>query len=279
MKFKFIPRLSASIVLVLLSGLPSAVSAQQVSVPATFHRQEHALSCEVATLKMALGVHGLNITESELIAKLPFDATPKSGGVWGDPNQGFVGDIDGRMLIDGYGVYWDPIAALGDRYASASVLQHGSPQQLARAIAAGNSVIIWGYYGERAVYGWQTPAGQPIHAMGGQHTRLVYGFDGPLDAPTRFYLLDPLSGRLSWSTTELMRNWSSLHHMGVVVAAHPRWVRVPGDAKIWEIDSKKNTRRWVTTWNTFTKRGGSPPAVTDVTRAALLQYASGLPII
>lgn len=277
MKLKFLSRLCAGIILILSSGIPSAVSAQQVSVPATFHRQEHALSCEVATLKMALGVHGLNVAESELIAKLPFDTTPKSRGVWGDPNQGFVGNIDGRMLIDGYGVYWDPIAALGDSYASTSVLQHGSPQQLAHAIVAGNPVIIWGYYGERAVYGWQTPAKQPIHAVGSQHTRLVYGFDGPVDAPTRFYLIDPLSGHLSWSTAELMHNWSSFHHMGVVVAARPRWVRVPGDAKIWEIDSTKQTRRWITTWDAFTKRGGSPSAVTDITRAALLQYASNPP--
>lgn len=268
----------AGIVLGLLVGGPSIASAQQVSVPATFHRQEHALSCEIATLKMALGVHGLVVSESELIAQLPFDTTPKSRGVWGNPNQGFVGNIDGRMLVDGYGVYWDPIAKLGNHYATASVMRNGSPEQLARAITAGNPVIIWGYYGSRAAHSWQTPAGQPVHAVNGEHTRLVYGFDGPLTTPTRFYLLDPLSGPLTWSTAELMHNWSSLNHMGVVVEKHSRWVRVPGTSQVWELDHERNTRRWVTTWEVFTARGGTPTAVADIEQAKLQHYTLGEPI-
>ena len=266
------------VVAVALVGLPHAAFAQQVSVPASFHRQERALSCEVATLKMALKVHGIEVSESELIARLPFDVTPRGNGIWGDPNVGFVGRIDGRMLHDGYGVYWDPIAALGERYAAASVMRHGSPQQLARAITAGNGVIIWGYYGKRAVYNWQTPAGNVVHAMNGQHTRLVYGFDGSVEAPTRFYLIDPLSGPLSWSTEELMHNWSSFQHMGVIVAARSRWVRVPGDVAVWEIDDKNNTRRWVMTWRTFVSRGGSAAAVADIDNQELLKYYVGAPI-
>jgi uncharacterized protein YvpB len=276
---RFLLRFSAASLLIFSATLPVTVNAQQVRLPATFHRQEHALSCEVATLKMALGVLNINVPESELIANLPFDTTAKRRGVWGDPNQGFVGNINGRMLIDGYGVYWNPLAALGNKYATTSIMQHGSPSQLAHTLAAGNPVIIWGYYGPRAVHGWRTPTGQSIHAVSGQHTRLVYGFDGPAAAPTHFYLLDPLSGPLTWSTAELMHNWSSLQHMGVVVAAHPQWVRVPGDSKVWKINAKNNTRRWVTTWQTFTALGGSKTMITDLDQAALQQYAAQEPII
>lgn len=252
--------------------------AQQVQVPIEFHRQEHTLSCEVATLKMALKTHGIDVSEAELITQLPFEPTPKQPGIWGDPNDGFVGSIDGRMLVSGYGVYWDPIARLGTHYAHTTVLQHGSAEQLAGHIAAGNPVIIWGYYGNRAVHSWHTPDGTPIKAVNGEHTRVVYGFDGPPSAPTRFYLMDPLSGKITWSTKELMHNWSALHHMGVVVAAQPRWVRVPGDTRIWEISRDRTTRHWVTTWNVFIRQGGSTAAVKTIDTASLLTYKSGLPI-
>lgn len=266
------------VAVVLVASFPLIATAQQVSVPASFHRQEHRLSCEVATLKMALKVHGIEVPESKLIATLPFDRTPRGNGIWGDPNVGFVGNIDGRMLGDGYGVYWDPIATLAKQYGAASVLRHGSPSQLARAIAAGNPVIIWGYYGERAPYSWQTPAGTTIHTMAGEHTRLVYGFDGSVDSPTRFYLIDPISGLHNWSTNELMHNWSSFQHMGVIVAAGRQWVRVPGDMVVWEMDDKKNTRREILTWNAFISRGGSAATVTDIDNKNLLHYTIGEPI-
>src|SRR4051812_39677798 len=74
-------------------------SALTASLSVTWHRQEHALSCEIAALKMALSNYGLDIPESELIARLPFTG-PK-----GDPSVAFVGDINGRMGTSGYGVY------------------------------------------------------------------------------------------------------------------------------------------------------------------------------
>ncbi|MDZ4225328.1 MAG: C39 family peptidase [Candidatus Andersenbacteria bacterium] len=143
---------------------PRVLHADSMRLPITFHRQEHSLSCEIATLKMVLGIHGIDVAEAELIAKLPFDLTPRDSGRWGNPNKGFVGNIDGRMLVDGYGVYWDPIARIGAQYAETTVLEDGSPQELAQHVAAGNPVIIWGYYGQRKAYSWLTPDGTPIKA-------------------------------------------------------------------------------------------------------------------
>lgn len=257
---------------------PGTVHAQEVSVPAVFHRQEQSLSCEIATLKMALQVHDISVSERELISQLAFDPTPKGSGIWGDPYTGFVGKIDGRMLVDGYGVYWDPIAAVGNKYAVASVMKNGSPSQLARAIASGNPVIIWGHYGTGDLYSWKTPAGKQIRAVDGEHTRIVYGFDGPVYAPTRLYLIDPFTGPFSWSPDELMDNWSSFDHTGVVVSKSPLWVRIPGEIDIWELDSKKNVRRLITTWGTFIARGGSSGLVVDIARATLTKYVPGTSI-
>lgn len=252
---------------------PALAHAQQVSVPTVFHRQEHTLSCEVASLKTALKVLGIEVSEADLITQLPFDPTPKSRGIWGNPNQGFVGNINGRMLVDGYGVYWDPIAALGQRYARTEIIQNSSPQILARAIAAGHPVIIWGYYGTGSVHTWKTPAGAPIRAVSGEHTRVVFGFDGPVDSPTRFYLMDPLTGSFSWSTSELIRNWSSFHSTGVIVS--PRWVRVPGDNKIWEISADGTKRHWVTRWSVFIARGGGSATIISIAKEKLEKYTMG----
>lgn len=258
--------------------LPVSTDAS-VRLPVQLHRQEHSLSCEVATLKMALDAHGVVIPESELIAKLPFDPTPKDGGVWGDPNKGFVGSIDGAMLVNGYGVYWDPIAAVGDGYADAEVIRHGSASDVARHLADGNPVIVWGYYGRRAVYNWRTSAGATVKAVNGEHTRIVYGFDGTVENPTRFYLIDPIDGHMSWSTEEFMHNWSALNHMGVVVKPPREWVRLSGDTKVWEINRQENTRRWVTTWNVFISRGGAAESIRGINAAELMQYSAGADIL
>lgn len=264
----------------LLAGVVLALPALgEVRLPVSDHRQEHSLSCEVAALKIALSAHGISVSESELISKLPFDPAPKIPGSWGDPNRGFVGKINGKMLVDGYGVYWDPIAQLGENYAPTQVIRNGSAADIARQISGGNPVIIWGYFGRRAAYHWRSSAGQPIQAINGEHTRVVYGYDGTVENPTRFYLLDPLYGRMNWSTEQLMHNWSALGHMAVVVLPPREWVRIPGDPKVWEIDLRANTRRWVTTWETFIRRGGSPAAVTNISSEKLLYYQPGPDII
>lgn len=239
--------------------LPASVAlAQQVAVPITWHRQEHSLSCETATLQMALGTHNIAVTEDELITHLTFDPTPRSNGVWGDPYTGFVGSIDGRMLQTGYGVYWDSIAALGKHYAHTQVITNGSATVLAQQVAAGNPVIIWGHSGNPTGTTWQTPAGKTIQGINGEHTRVVYGFDGTVKNPTRFYLMDPDTGQHTWLTAELMSNWGSFQHSGVVVfPKKPRWVRVPGETKVWEINREGSLRQWVTTWARLVTRDGA----------------------
>ncbi len=207
---------------------------------------------------MALGTHNIAVTEDELMAHLTFDPTPRSNGVWGDPYTGFVGSINGRMLQTGYGVYWDPIAQLGKRYAQTHVIKNGSATMLAQHITAGNPVIIWGHSENPTVATWQTPTEKMIQGINGEHTRVVYGFDGTVKNPTRFYLMDPDVGQRTWSTAELMNNWDSFQHSGVVVAPKkPRWVRIPGETKVWEINREGELRQWVTTWARLVARGGT----------------------
>ena len=185
-------------------------------LPASYHRQEHSLSCEIASLKMALSVYGLDIPESELINKLKFDPTGRSKTSWGDPYTGFVGNIDGKMMGDGYGVYWDPIAAVGDQYLNAEVKKF-TAQTLAAEIADGRPVVSWGYSGRGKKYYWATSEGKKITAVNGEHARTIVGFTGSVDSPTTFIIFDPIYGKLTWKTKDLMNNWAPFDNMGVVL--------------------------------------------------------------
>ena len=257
-----------------VSGLLSTGSST-VELPVAFHRQEHSLSCEIATLKMALALYGTEVSETELINALPFDPTPKGGGIWGDPNKGFVGDIDGRMLVDGYGVYWDPIAKVGMKYKRTSVLRNSNAAAVAAHIAAGRPVIVWGYFGRYKAYSWTSSSGTPVRAVNGEHTRIVTGFSGPVSAPTSFTIIDPIYGPAQWSTAKFVENWTSLGQHGVVVYPEPRWVRVKDNPRVWEISEDGTTRHWVRSPAILYARGGSMDLVLAIDNAQIVRYRIG----
>lgn len=262
-----------------VAGVMSVRGSMDVQLPVTFHRQEHSLSCEIATLKMALGNYGVDIPEAELIAQMPYDTTAKGGGVWGDPNVGFVGDIDGKMLIDGYGVYWDPIAKVGLRHKRTEVLRNSTAAVVAGHLLAGRPVIVWGYYGRYQAFNWRTADGENIQAVNGEHTRVVTGFRGTADAPTHFSLIDPIDGKLTWTVEKFMENWTSLGRHGVVVYPHPRWVRAVDDTRVWEISADGTTRHWVRSPEDLEASGGFAGAVKVIDNKELLRYKQGSDVV
>jgi uncharacterized protein YvpB len=191
------------------------LSVTRLSVP--FHRQEHNLSCEVATLVMALQYRGVNVSEATLISAIGFDPTPKANGVWGNPYQAFVGDIDGHQSSTGYGVYWDPVATAAKQYRPARVISGGKLSDITAEIKKGNPVIFWGTAGTGRRIDWKTPSGQSIMAVSGEHTRVAIGFIGSADNPTKIITLDPLFGEKYFSQSSFMANWAVLGYRGVVV--------------------------------------------------------------
>jgi len=262
-----------------VAGMFDVRGVMDVQLPTKFHRQEHSLSCEIATLKMALQTVGVNIPESDLIAQLPFDTTPKSRGVWGDPNKGFVGDIDGKMLVDGYGVYWEPIAKVGLRYKRTEVISGGSAKDVAQHLAAGRPVIVWGNYGRTKKYSWSASDGSLVDAVNGEHTRIVTGFSGSANNPTSFSLIDPLYGPMTWSASKFMANWGLLGNKAVVVYPHPKWIRQTNSGQIWEVSKDGLSRSWVTSWEVFVRRGGYKEAVVEITPSELNGYKRGADIV
>ncbi|HXK36757.1 MAG TPA: C39 family peptidase [Candidatus Paceibacterota bacterium] len=186
-----------------------------------FDAQDHALSCEVAALKMALATRGIHVSESELLEVVGFDPTPKQqeGGriIWGDPQQGFVGNIDGRMPTTGYGVHWEPIARAAKQWRAARAVEEMTPNGLAQELAVGNPVIVWGYLGDGKPYEWQTSDGTPVRTVLHEHTFVVYGYVGTVDWPEGFYLMDPIYGPRYWDTTKLFDRMEKLGYGAVIL--------------------------------------------------------------
>ena len=54
-------------------------------------------------------------------------------------------------------------------------------------------------------------------AINGEHTRVVIGFIGPADNPSKIITLDPLSGEKYFTKASFMSNWGLLNNSAVVV--------------------------------------------------------------
>jgi len=190
-------------------------------LPITFDPQDHALSCEIATLKMVLAYRGAGVPESTLIRLVGTDGVAKTTRdgelLWGDPNKGFVGNIDGRMPATGYGIYWEPIAGAARAYREASVIYALTPPEIAEQIREGNPLIVWGYLGSGERLQWRTPEDAVINAVLHEHTFVLHGFRGSVGDPKGFYLMDPIYGERYWDTDTFMDNWKALGYHGVAV--------------------------------------------------------------
>jgi uncharacterized protein YvpB len=180
--------------------------------------QDQPLSCEAAALKMALAGVGVKVTEKMIMNRVGYDPTPHKGKIWGDPNKAFVGNIAGRQITTGYGVYWGPIAKAAQKWRPTSTaFSKGTVTQLTAAIKAGHPVVVWGVIGSAYSTTWKTRAGKTIYAWKGEHARTVVGFYGSASQPTAFIINDPVAGRLTWSSATLLKNWTTFNRSGVIV--------------------------------------------------------------
>jgi len=187
-----------------------------------FDKQDYILSCEVATLKMAFAYKGLKIEEDELFRKLPIDDKPPlfedDGTIrWSDPNQVFVGNRNGKMFQDGYGVHWRPIAKLARNYRDAGAFSDWTIEDIRAEIDDNNPVIIWGYYGPGETHKWYTWEGRRVDAVKFEHTFLVHGYE-TVDGQIKFInVIDPNRGKMKLGVDDFKLLWSFYNNSGVVI--------------------------------------------------------------
>ncbi|MFA6919161.1 MAG: C39 family peptidase [Patescibacteria group bacterium] len=190
-----------------------------VKLAVSYHHQEHTLSCEVASLLMALNYKGVQITESELIRQLPVsDSGARSkNNTWGDPNLGFVGNINGTMPNTGYGVYEQPIYDLAIKYRPAKIITNVTLSDLITELTNNNPIVVWGVVGAGKDISWKTPEGKIIKAKLDEHARTLIGFTGQSNNPQLMILLDPIYGEIRLSVTDFLKNWGMLDKRAVVI--------------------------------------------------------------
>jgi uncharacterized protein YvpB len=181
--------------------------------------QDHALSCEAASLKMALNGKGVYVSEEDIMRKIGYDQTRHKGNIWGDPYQAYVGDIDGKICETGYGVYWEPVAKAAQNFREAEAFSGWKLEDIVREIELGNPVIVWGTLpvGTLTDCSWYTPDGKYIKAYRETHVRLMIGFIGDAENPLKIILNDPLAGRLYWSVAFFLTNWKVFGYSGVAI--------------------------------------------------------------
>lgn len=191
-----------------------------VLLPIALDWQDSPLSCEAASLKMALAHEGIFVPEDQIMQAVGWSVPrDRENGVWGDPHQGFVGDINGKMCTTGFGVFWEPLARAAAQWKEARVITRGTIQDITREVDNGHAVVAWGSLPVLKLTdcSWKTVQGEPIRAFKETHVRLVVGYMGDSQNPTHIILNDPLAGRLYWSTSVFLANWDTYERSGVVL--------------------------------------------------------------
>jgi uncharacterized protein YvpB len=212
------------------SEQPLVGDSKQLAVP--FKKQIYTLSCEVANVEMILNYFGSSAeTQDSLMTKLGYaqPIAPQVQGdkmTWADPNEGFVGKVDGYMVdknrgligATGWGVNKAPVAKLLQRFYPKSYAGTGSIAILKSNLAQDRPVIFW-HVRDDAFQGqiqYSTPTGKII-TLKQNHVALLTGYKMEANGQTIYTVADPLFGEYTISEADLLRIWGK-YDFDMVVA-------------------------------------------------------------
>lgn len=178
----------------------------KLNVP--LYRQQHISSCEASAARMALAYRGIFANDADIVQRFGYNPRPlyKSTNTWDDPNEMYVGNINGAQpKLEGYGAYAGPIAKGIKSYGiDAQAIYNVNAINIAEQIHSGNPVIIIGTWGGAPKrVNWNGPNGV-VEAWYGEHARVVVGVVGKANNPVGFYINDPLSSKqMYWTVARL----------------------------------------------------------------------------
>ena len=133
--------------------------------------------CEVTSLAMLLNYVGVNVTKNELAAKVKKVPLDYGNGLKGNPNAGFVGDMENGP---GLSVFNGPINDLAKEYAGDRVenLTNSPFQDLLKKVAQGHPVwiITTTTFTPPSFQVWNTPQGKVNITLQG-HSVVITGYD------------------------------------------------------------------------------------------------------
>jgi uncharacterized protein YvpB len=184
----------------------SASGAVRVGVPT--YAQQRNLSCEYASLVMAMGTYGVWVSEYDLDGVVGWSE---------NPHWGYRGDITGWWgNTDDYGVYASALAPVlpSFGFSGEEFYAQGNPTSLTARLDQGIPVLVWlGLWGDDGFYE-QAADGTPYKLVPGMHVVVADGYDSG-----GVYVVDPATGGMKyydWST--FMTFWNVMDGMGLSVS-------------------------------------------------------------
>ncbi len=193
------------------AGLASAAVVEFGAVP--LFKQVFRNNCETASLSMLLAAAGVRVDQRKLQRQLPrsgpLDPIVSANGtwIWGAPDEGFVGRVEGRGRAGGFGVYQGPIRQLAARYGVRLLdLSRSDVGAVVSRLRQERPVMSWIGLSEGPYRRWRTPTGRPISVNFGEHAVVLTGISNGM-----ILVNDPLNGkRLQWSVDEYAAKWRLL---------------------------------------------------------------------
>ncbi|MBG9791057.1 peptidase C39 [Paenibacillus dendritiformis] len=186
-----------------------------LDVPLVAQNPELKYGCEVTSLAMILKYAGIQVGKMELADKVKKDPdrlqTGKGGDIthWGDPNEGFVGDITGKQK--GYAIYAEPLEDLMKKYLPGRTVNlTGQPfEHVLRHLSTGKPVVTWTTGDYKLPDRWESwkHGNEQITTPLDLHAVVLAGYD-----PDYVYLNDPLSARkaVKVNKKQFIDSWHAL---------------------------------------------------------------------
>lgn len=198
--------------------VPEQAVASRISTPVV--QQRFPNNCETAALSMLLASQGTPQDQLALQRELPQDGPldpvtgPDGEMVWGDPEKGYVGRVEGGGTAGGFGVYEGPILDLARQWVDPLDLSSESPSALYDQLLEGKPVFAWIGLQDGPYETWQSQGGEEVTVNYGEHTVLLVGIEGD-----RLLVNDPLDGvRKWWSKAEFEQMYERLDRRAISVA-------------------------------------------------------------
>jgi len=167
-----------------------------LDVPIIKQNPELKYGCEVTSLAMLLQYAGIQMDKMELARKIQDDEPvikDKNGNIikWGDPNDGFVGDVTGKNA--GYAVYVKPTERLMRTYLPGTINLTNKPfDRLMNQVRHSKPVLVWATGDFKSPDRWETwrHHSKTIKTPLDLHAVVLVGFD-----EDNVYVNDPLAGK------------------------------------------------------------------------------------
>ena len=191
-----------------------AAAAERVKPrPVPLFKQVFRNNCETAALSMVLASAAVRVDQRRLQRALrrsgPLDpiVSPNGTWIWGSPDEGFVGRVEGGGSAGGFGVYQGPIRKLAAGYGvHLDDLSRRNVSAIVSRLRQGRPVLSWIGLSEGPYRRWRTSSGRQISVNLGEHTVVLTGISNGM-----ILVNDPLTGtRLRWSVSEYSAKWRLL---------------------------------------------------------------------